>query len=72
MVVFDGSKLRKLREGRKLRRDDLATLVGRKYSHIANYENGVATPPSDVLLSLMQFFGVSAKELSKAPEGEPV
>lgn len=68
MVVFDGSKLRKLREGRKLRRRDLAAIVGKGYSHIANYENGIATPPSDVLLSLIEFFGVSAKELSKKAE----
>lgn len=72
MLEFDGSKLKKLRQERKLKQRELALLVGKKGGHIANYENGVATPPSDVLLNLMTFFQVSAKELSKHSEGAGV
>lgn len=65
MLEFDGSKLKRLRVERKLKQRELALLVGKEAGHIANYENGFAGPPSDVLLSLMSFFEVSAKDLSK-------
>lgn len=65
MLEFDGSKLKRLRQERKLKQRELGLLVGKKGGHIANYENGVACPPSDVLLSLMSFFQVSARDLSK-------
>lgn len=70
MLEFDGSKLKKLRLERKLKQRELALLVGKKTGHISNYENGFATPPSDVLLNLMTFFEVSAKDLSKRVEIE--
>lgn len=72
MLEFDGTKLKRLRQDRKLKQRELALLVGKQTSHISNYENGFATPPSDVLLNLMSFFGVSAKELSKQSEGATV
>jgi transcriptional regulator with XRE-family HTH domain len=72
MLEFDGSKLKKLRQERRLKQRELALLVGKKTSHISNYENGVATPPSDVLLNLMAFFEVSEKGLSKQAEGVSV
>ena len=65
MIEFDGSKLKELRKARNLTQSVLAEKVGRETNHISNYENGVATPPSDVLLSLMQFFGVRAEDLSR-------
>ena len=68
MLEFDGQKLKKLRQERQLKQRELALLVGKQTSHISNYENGIATPPSDTLLNLMSFFGVSAKELSKQAE----
>lgn len=68
MLEFDGSKLKQLRKERKLKQSELGLLVGKGGSHIANYENGVATPPSDTLLNLLTFFQVSPKDLSrKAP-----
>ena len=70
MLEFDGSKLKKLRIERKLKQRELALLVGKKTGHISNYENGFATPPSDVLLNLMSFFGVSARDLSKQADCE--
>lgn len=69
MLQFDGSKLKELRKSRNLKQKDLAAIVGVKsQSHIANYENGVADPPSHVLLRLMEFFDVPAKKLSKEAE----
>jgi len=73
MLEFDGSKLKELRKKRNLRQRELAVLVGVKSSsHIANYENGVATPPSDVLLNLMDILKVSEKGLSRPAEGAKV
>jgi transcriptional regulator with XRE-family HTH domain len=68
MLQFDGSKLKELRKKRNLKQRELALLVGKGTSHISNYENGVACPPSDTLLNLMSFFQVSAKDLSKNTE----
>ena len=70
MLEFDGSKLKKLRIERKLKQRDLGRLVGKGQSHIANYENGVATPPSGTLLNLMAFFNVTVKDLSRQSEAE--
>lgn len=68
MLEFDGLKLKRLRQARNLKQRELALLVGKKTGHISNYENGVATPPSDTLLNLMSFFEVTAKDLSKQAE----
>ena len=65
MLEFDGSKLKQLRKDRSLTQTALALKVGKETSHISNYENGVATPPSDVLLNLIQFFGVRAQDLAR-------
>lgn len=65
MLEFDGPKLKTLRKSKGMRQGDLAAIVGKKTEHISNYENGHATPPSDVLLSLMKFFKVSADGLSR-------
>ena len=65
MLQFDGSKLKQLRKSRNLTQTALAEKVGKETSHISNYENGVATPPSDVLLSLMQFFEIGAEDLAR-------
>lgn len=72
MLEFDGNKLKKLREKKKLRQVDLAMQVGKNTADISNYENGYATPPADVLLNLMAFFRVSQKSLSKLKEVETV
>jgi transcriptional regulator with XRE-family HTH domain len=68
MLEFDGTKLKELREQRKLTKTALAAEVGKTVNHIWNYENGMATPPSETLLSLIEFFGVSAQDLSKTKE----
>lgn len=63
MLTFDGAKLKALRQKKQLKQRELALIVGKKPTHIANYENGVAAPPADVLLNLLAFFQVSAKDL---------
>jgi transcriptional regulator with XRE-family HTH domain len=70
MLEFDGSKLKKLRQDRGLTQGELGEQVGKKTEHISNYENGYATPPSDVLLSLMKIFQISADKLGR-PKAEP-
>lgn len=67
MLEFDGNKLKELRKKHNLTQTDLAEKIfgSPKTSHISNYENGFATPPSDVLLSLMSYFKVSPKQISK-------
>lgn len=72
MLQFDGSKLKKLRQGRNLKQKELALLVGKQAGHIANYENGIADPPAEILLRLMSFFEVTAKDLSKKSEAVTV
>jgi len=68
MLEFDGEKLRQLRKAKGLTQGDLGERVGKKTEHISNYENGYATPPSDVLLSLMKFFRVSPDGLGRTKE----
>ncbi len=65
MLEFDGPKLKQLRKKKGLKQSDLAALVGKRPEHISNYENGYATPPSGVLLSLLQFFKIQAADLSR-------
>jgi transcriptional regulator with XRE-family HTH domain len=66
MLEFDGTKLKQLRKGQKLTQTDLAEKIfgEPKTSSISNYENGIACPPSDVLLSLMDYFKVSPEQIS--------
>ncbi len=65
MLEFDGYKLKQLRKETGMTQGDLGEKVRRKTEHISNYENGHATPPSDVLLSLMEIFKVDASGLSR-------
>jgi transcriptional regulator with XRE-family HTH domain len=65
MLELDRTKLKKLREERNLTQGELGQKVGKTTSDISNYENGVASPKTDTLLSLMDFFGVSPREIAK-------
>lgn len=72
MKVFNGSKLKSLREKRGLTQGELGKLVGKKTADISNYENGFATPPFPVLMELTSFFSIEARELSKTLKAEVV
>lgn len=67
MLEFDGTKLKQLRKEQNLTQTDLAEKIfgEPKTSHISNYENGFANPPSDVLLNLMEFFKVTPDQIGK-------
>jgi transcriptional regulator with XRE-family HTH domain len=66
MLEFDGLKLKQLRKERGLLQKDVAVAVGKKQGHIANYENNVADPPADTLLSLLHFFKIAPTKLAKS------
>lgn len=55
-IKFDGTKLKKLRKEKRMTQPEIAEIVNKTASDISNYENGFATPPADVLLSLQKFF----------------
>lgn len=65
MVEFDGLKLKELRKSQNLTQAELGLLVQKNSQNIASYENGIGTPPADVLLSLLKHFHLSAADLSK-------
>lgn len=65
MLKFDGQKLKQLRKDRRLTQPEIAEIVGKTASDISNYENGFATPPADILLSLQKFFAADFSALSK-------
>ena len=67
VVKFDGSKLKALRKERRLTQPGVAEIVGKTASDISNYENGFATPPADVLLSLQKLFEADFAALSRDP-----
>ena len=65
LIKFDGKKLKQLRKNRRLTQPEVAEIVGKTVSDISNYENGFASPPADVLLSLQKFFNADFSALSK-------
>ncbi len=67
MLEFDGKKLKQLRKDKGMTQTEVAEKVGKETAHISNYENGYATPQSDTLLSLMEFFKISPDAISKTP-----
>lgn len=65
IVKFDGNKLKQLRKQHRYTQAAIAEIVRKNPSDIANYENGFATPPADILLSLQKFFEVDFSALSR-------
>ena len=63
VLEFDGKKLKALRKERKLTQTEVAAQVGKEFSHIAHYENGTAKPPADLVLTFIEMFGVTHREL---------
>ena len=52
-------RLRRLREGRKMKRSVLADLCGVSRSMIWRYESGQAAPTSDILVNMADIFDTS-------------
>ena len=57
MQKFDGKALRREREMRNKRREDLAVALNRSYENIRAYETGRTDPPASVLASLADVIG---------------
>jgi transcriptional regulator with XRE-family HTH domain len=70
IVTFSGRKLKELRKARGLTQTQLGQVVDRSTSDISNYENGFANPPSDVLLTLLNFFGIGPLGLGNTEKVE--
>lgn len=65
MIVLDNKKLKELRTSRGLKQHEVAEKIGISQSKLSNYENGHANPPSDILLTLLDFYKVTNFEVSK-------
>ena len=64
---FIMNKLRELRKNKGLLQGDVAKAVDVSQSVYARYESGKVDPPSDTLLKLADFFGVSVDEVLGRP-----
>ncbi len=65
MKVLDSEKLKQLRIDRGLKLREVAEKTGFSVSQLSNYENGHAAPPSNVLLTLLEFYKVTNFEVQK-------
>lgn len=58
-----GENIRRLRQERGLRQEELGRRVGASKQSVSNWENGNIAPSIDLLLRLADFFGVSTDYL---------
>lgn len=58
-----GTRLRELRQKRKLRLEQVAEIIGVNKSTVSSYENGGRQPSYDILVSLARLFRVSTDYL---------
>lgn len=58
-----GENIRRLRQERGLRQEELGHRVGASKQSVSNWENGNIVPSVDLLLRLADFFGVSTDYL---------
>ena len=65
MVTLDGKKLKEFRENRGLKLREVAEKTGVGVQSISNYEQGVSKPSADVLLTLLEIYGVHHKDITK-------
>lgn len=65
MVTIDGKKLKHFRENRGLKLREVAENTGVGVQSISNYEQEVSKPSADVLLALLNLYGVHHKDISK-------
>lgn len=69
-LKFAGQKLKKARKANHLTQQQLAEKVGKTLSDISNYENGFATPPGDVMLSLQKVLNIGFAALCHQEDEE--
>lgn len=58
-----GSRIKELRENRKISRSELADLIGVTVGAISNYENGVSSPKEPILFKIMEVLKCDANYL---------
>jgi len=58
-----GSKIRRLREAKKLSQKEFASLLGVSNSRVSNWEMGINRPDVDILSTICDVLGVSADTL---------
>jgi transcriptional regulator with XRE-family HTH domain len=63
--VFDGAKLRELRESKEMTLAELGELVGKSAPDVSRYERGLVVPSADVLFKLADALGVKTDDLRK-------
>ena len=63
MIETLGSRLRQLREEKRLQQDQVAALIGVKKSTISLYENDMRQPPYGTLVRLATLYRVSTDYL---------
>ena len=65
-MYVDVDFLRRLRRQRRLSLEEAAALLGKSRTTVWRYENGRVNMPSEMLLRLAEFYGVSVDELTTA------
>jgi len=65
MKVLDAQKLKELRLNRSLKLREVAEKTGLTEQKLWNYENGHNAPPSDVLLTLLDFYNVTNFDVAR-------
>lgn len=58
-----GSRIKELREERRLSRNELANLIGVTVGAISNYENGVSSPKEPILFKIIETLNCDANYL---------
>lgn len=69
--IIRGNILKSLRENKKLRQSDLATILDISQQAYQRYENGTSEPNGDGLSKLADFYGVTTDYLLGREQGEP-
>lgn len=68
-LMYYCAKLRELREDRDKSQEEISKLLGTSQSYYAKYENGVRPLPTRHLITLCQYYGVSADYILGLPRG---
>jgi len=59
VILLVGQRLKDLRRGRKLKQEDLATILGVQNATVSHYETGKADPSDKVKVEIAKYFNVS-------------
>ena len=65
-MYVDVDFLRRLRRQRRLSLAEAAAMLGKSRTTVWRYENGRVNMPSEMLLRLAEFYGVSVDQLTTA------